>query len=361
MRTSLPPAMLVLVLSLGAACTEGVPRDATAAQAIVRGQPTLGDPSVLYLTLDGNDECTGTLITPRVVLTARHCLEDVQTVEAFFGPDINGPGESRQVVHTLMHPQQGNEDFDVALLTLDRPGPSTPIPANTVDPSRLVRSPVRIVGYGVTSENGQVSGVKREGNTVLDAVDATTITTGSSGSNTCYGDSGGPALMTIGGREVVVGVTSYGTSECGRPSDIFARVDYYAAWIANYISVHDPAPGAPDAGVAIDAGSVALDASAPDAQRAADASAPDAPQAADASSPLDAGGGADRPITGEPVDGGAADLGSPGPPLAAPNVTIVVNESSCATTRGAGVDGVLVVLVALGVARRRRARRAVQR
>lgn len=342
---------LGLVLVLTPACTEVTWRDATSSRPIVRGQPTSGDPSILYLSLDGNDECTGTLITPRVVLTARHCLEDVQTVEAFFGPDVNGPGESRQVVHSLMHPQQRNEDFDVALLTLDRPGPSAPIPANTADISRLLGSPVRIVGYGVTSENGQVSGVKREGRTVLDDVDATTVTTGSSGSNTCYGDSGGPALMMVGGREAVVGVTSYGTAECGQPSDIFARVDYYSAWIASYVAAHDPAPVAPDAGVAIDAGGGVVDASAPDARAAEDASAPDAARPDTGSAPVDAGLAADAQATGESADGGSADAGSAAAPPAAPNITIVV-ESSCATTRGAGPESLLLI-VALGLLRRR--------
>ena len=342
---------LGLVLVLAPACTEVAWRDATSTRPIVRGQATSGDPSVLYLTLDGNDECTGTLITPRVVLTARHCLEDVQTVEAFFGPDVNGPGESRQVVHSLMHPQQRNEDFDVALLTLDRPGPSAPIPANTADISRLMGSPVRIVGYGVTSENGQVSGVKREGRTVLDAVDATTLTTGSSGSNTCYGDSGGPALMVVGGRETVVGVTSYGTAECGQPSDISARVDYYSAWIASYVATHDPVAAAPDAGVAIDAGGGLVDASAPDARAADDASAPDSSRE-DADSPrLDAGAGVDAQTSGESADSGSVDGASVPAPAPAPNITIVV-ESSCATTQGAGAESLLVV-AALGLLRRR--------
>jgi hypothetical protein len=108
---------------------------------------------------------------------------------------------------------------------------------------------------------------------------------------------------------------------------------------------------APDAGVAIDAGGGAGDASAPDARAAEDASAPDALREDAASPRVDAGVSVDAQTSGESADSGTADAASAPAPAPAPNITIVV-ESSCATTQGAGVESLLVV-AALGLLRRR--------
>ena len=36
------------------------------------------------------------------------------------------------------------------------------------------------------------------------------------GKNTCQGDSGGPMTFMDGNRQYLVGVTSYGSTDCGR-------------------------------------------------------------------------------------------------------------------------------------------------
>src|SRR5215204_4353701 len=45
---------------------------------IVNGQPDVGDPAVVMLSIQGDGGgwgCTGTLISPHVVLTAQHCVD----------------------------------------------------------------------------------------------------------------------------------------------------------------------------------------------------------------------------------------------------------------------------------------------
>ena len=54
------------------ACVLGcdAPSGDTAVAAIIGGTPTTGDPAVVGLVIGGEVACTGTLIDPRVVVTA---------------------------------------------------------------------------------------------------------------------------------------------------------------------------------------------------------------------------------------------------------------------------------------------------
>jgi MYXO-CTERM domain-containing protein len=58
--------------------------------------------------------------------------------------------------------------------------------------------------------------------------------------------------MTIGGREVVAGVVSFGThKECTHPDtvDVFVRVDAFAAWIGEQMdALEEPDVADPGAG-----------------------------------------------------------------------------------------------------------------
>jgi secreted trypsin-like serine protease len=61
---------------------------------------------------------------------------------------------------------------------------------------------------------------------------------GDSESSTCFGDSGGPLLVTDpeSGKDVVVGVTSFGVGKtCGGGASVVARVSTYAPWIEGMI------------------------------------------------------------------------------------------------------------------------------
>src|SRR5262245_53696888 len=67
--------VVVVLCSLLAACAvpDAEEELARARQPIVGGTTDLGDPAVIMMQTPGGG-CTGTLVSPRVILTAGHCV-----------------------------------------------------------------------------------------------------------------------------------------------------------------------------------------------------------------------------------------------------------------------------------------------
>lgn len=145
---------------------------------------------------------------------------------------------------------------DIALIQTARPMKTKPLPysaKSTVGPGQ----PLQVLGFGLQdSDNGnsvseylRVASVTDLGSSrancgtwlsIHPSFDlATSLCAGASnGADSCRGDSGGP-LKTVGRRQALVGVVSWGP-DCGGGTEapgVYTRVSFYAKWIKKVTGV----------------------------------------------------------------------------------------------------------------------------
>jgi hypothetical protein len=261
--------LVVLLAVLVLACASAGAADAQTGDATPDGNahPNVG--AFLLARADGSLRiiCTGTLVTPRVFLTASHCtafaLEQGHqrtyvTFDPNFGTDPGHDIFSTPYPGTVIHNPAYKQPYhsDVSLILLDQPvtgiAPARLAPAGFLDALKDAHALNDLaylnVGYGTsekvptTGPTFPFDGIRKWTVSGYHALDQSfihldqSLARGLSG--TGYGDSGGPTFVDTGSGPVVISVVSSGDVPCVSTSTN-TRVDTEdaRAFLAPYLAL----------------------------------------------------------------------------------------------------------------------------
>nr|XP_036671216.1 trypsin beta [Drosophila suzukii] len=251
MQVVLLPLMMWMIWISESAAEE---LDLRRSPRVVGGHPSdvWNQPHVVNIRRRGNFECGGSLVTPRCVLTAAHCLKEGQPSDfvvrggVTYLRDMSNARYVRKILLPAAY-SRTTLDHDVALLQLQHP-----LQASVARPISLaVNSPrpgsfVRVSGWGLTDDSStslpnQLHSVHvrvmpqwecRDLYRGYRNITASMFCASIPGlKDACAADSGGPVVNAHG---FLVGVVSWGrANRCAAANSpgVYSDVSYLSDWI----------------------------------------------------------------------------------------------------------------------------------
>ncbi len=201
---------------------------------IVGGEPTEpGEFDGVVAIVAGSGLCTGTVVAPRLVLTAAHCLADVDDdtmVDVYFGEQIESTNKVAGVefgAHPMFCPDCKEDIYDYGYVVI---ASDFTVPGGFIlpiteqdewDQAMVEGREVTLVGYGEDPDVDSADmgiGRKRKVTTTIRRFSDRGLEfyAGGMQQDSCNGDSGGPAFIRVGDGTVrLAGITSRGSNPCG--------------------------------------------------------------------------------------------------------------------------------------------------
>lgn len=227
-----------------------------------------------YLDAGVPSVCSGVLISPYVVVSARHCAQNDAGVagtdyeltppgtslEAAVNPSVRLPKVSKVVIPGPENYVPGSKGGDIAFFILDIPfegAIALPVANNDQVLALNQASEIRGYGFGAVFETGasyspRVRRYPLSWSGFVSATDSTVYELTDPVSSACRGDSGGPITQKLAsGSEIIIGVLS-GASDvqanCGTAGlDGLYRIRFtlihpYLPLVSEYLTLKPPSP-----------------------------------------------------------------------------------------------------------------------
>jgi hypothetical protein len=276
---------VLLAIAL-AACSQPSESFGTARSRIVKGTDSDDSQNAVVLVMHYDalaagggaaSGCTGTMLAPRLLLTARHCVSITDDGaacdskgDAITGGKVMGDHEPSKIyvfggktrpdfLSGQFDPSRGKEilttgsstlcNNDIALVVLDKPVSGATIAPVRLDAGVTKGEMFTAVGWGISdTEDNPQSRKQRTGIAILDVGPQRDLGPSElrAGEGTCAGDSGGPALSEQGAVIATLSRGGNGTKDTGAASclggtNIFTSTAGHADFLrAGYAGVNAP-------------------------------------------------------------------------------------------------------------------------
>ncbi len=221
------------------------------AEAIINGEVAGRTPWQVSVQDSEGHFCGGVIIDEDTIVTAAHCLEGFRArdlrIRAGSTNLIKGRVQNRRAETLVMHPRYARDGkADIGYIVLDRP---LNLNAKRVGAIELATaadiaavSTATVSGWGDVNNAGRSSNRLRvaEVPLVSDSVCMRVLRThantelcaGGTGTDSCFGDSGGPLLVETADGPRLAGIVSWGLECGGTTPGVYAEIPTFANFLS---------------------------------------------------------------------------------------------------------------------------------